>query len=253
MTITSHDRAATLGSCERGAQVALIEIERGQFVGARGFETEQSEVSIARSASCCCKSCTRSRMSRVRSTGIPVRRRNSCARSKIRRIGGAGRGLQRILGARALDLGDAPLLRRHAPLPSGHPCQHQRHHQTRRGRRQDATLPRTLGIAAARVGGERFRDEGAHARRQLGAEPLVELRGAGDQRRRCRKEVGLAVGGRLRPFRRHRRERIADADQRRILLDDGDRRRHDPQQRLVHGAEPHDAAGLLGRQEPAVK
>ena len=64
-------------------------------------------------------------------------------------------------------------------------------------------------------------------------------------------EIRLPLGSRLRPFRRHRRERVAHADQRGVLLDDGDSRRHDAQQRLVHRTQPHDAAGVLGGQEAA--
>ena len=136
-------------------------------------------------------------------------------------------------------------------MPSGDAGEDERNDETRRGRGEDAPLPQTLGIAAARVGGKRLHDEAAHGRRQFGTEPLRKLRGAGDQRRRRREEIRLPLGSRLRPFRRHRRERVAHADQRGVLLDDGDRRRHDAQQRLVHRTQPHDAAGLLGGQQAA--
>ena len=79
-----------------------------------------------------------------------------------------------------------------------------------------------------------------------------KLRGAGDQRRRASRGNPPSARQRaLRPFRHHRRERVAHADQRRVLLDDGDRRRHDAQQRLVHRPHPDRAVDLLGGQQAA--
>ena len=180
-----QDGAGALGGRQRCLHVALIEIKRGELVERRGFEPQQIGGALARFRELALQP-----LHPFENEPDQIDRHAGTAAEFLRqiedqRVGRARRGRQRRFGAGALAFGELALLGGDAPLPAGDTGEHQRHDQTRRGRGEDAPLPQTLGIAAARVGGKRLHDEAAHGRRQLGAEPLRKLRGAGDQRRRA--------------------------------------------------------------------